>query len=137
MTQPYSIVSSTLVLSIRILSSRGALGRSYSSRVYLRKLHHALRMRRSTSIRVINRLLVCRYMHASICFFCSCCGGIPYQVLLLYPHFTIYNVCWPSCYNNSGSVGPLHYSVTVVVLIVLLTVLRPRYYYEDLLCTGT
>ena len=49
-TQPYSIVSSTSALSIRILSSRGALGRSYSSRVYFRKLHHALRMRRSTSM---------------------------------------------------------------------------------------
>ena len=31
-TQPYSIVSSTSAFSIRILSSRGALGRSYSSR---------------------------------------------------------------------------------------------------------
>ena len=50
MTQPYSTVSSTSALSIRILSSRGALGRSYSSRVYFRKLHHALRMRRSTSM---------------------------------------------------------------------------------------
>ena len=29
--QPYSIVSSTSALSIRILSSSGALGRSYSS----------------------------------------------------------------------------------------------------------
>ena len=48
--QPYSIVSSASALSIRILSSRGALGRSYSSRVYFRKLHHALRMRRSTSM---------------------------------------------------------------------------------------
>ena len=44
------LVSSTSVLSIRILSSRGALGRSYSSKVYFRKLHHALRMRRSTSM---------------------------------------------------------------------------------------
>ena len=50
MTQPYSIVSSTSARSIRILSSRGALGRSYSSRVYFRKLHHALRTRRSTSM---------------------------------------------------------------------------------------
>ena len=50
MTQPYIIVSSTSALSIQILSSRGALGRSYSSRVYFRKLHHALRMRRSTSM---------------------------------------------------------------------------------------
>ena len=41
-TQPYSIVSNTLVLSIQILSSRGALGRCYSSRVYMRKLHQAL-----------------------------------------------------------------------------------------------
>ena len=31
--------SSTSALSIRILSSRGALDRSYSSRVYFRKLH--------------------------------------------------------------------------------------------------
>ena len=50
MTQPYSIVSSTSALSIRILSSRRALGWSYSLRVYFRKLHHALRMRRSTSM---------------------------------------------------------------------------------------
>ena len=50
MTQPYSLVSSTSALSIRILSSRGALGRSYSSRLYFRKLHHALRMRRLTSM---------------------------------------------------------------------------------------
>ena len=49
-TQPYSIVSSTSAFSIRILSSRGALGRSYNSRVYFGKLHHALRMRRSTSM---------------------------------------------------------------------------------------
>ena len=34
MTQPYSIVSSTSAFSIRILSSRGGLGRSYSSRQY-------------------------------------------------------------------------------------------------------
>ena len=34
MTQPYSIASSTLALSIRILSSRGALGQPYGSRVY-------------------------------------------------------------------------------------------------------
>ena len=33
-----------------LLSSGGALGRSYSLRVYFRKLHHALRMRRSTSM---------------------------------------------------------------------------------------
>ena len=50
MTELYSIVSSTSALSIRVLSSRGALGRSYSSRVYFWKLHHALRMRRSTSM---------------------------------------------------------------------------------------
>ena len=50
MTQPYSIVSNTSALSIRILSSKGALCRSYSSRVYFWKLHHALRMRRSTSM---------------------------------------------------------------------------------------
>ena len=50
MTQPYSIVSSTPSLSIRILSSKGALDRSYSLRIYLRKLHHALRMRRLTSM---------------------------------------------------------------------------------------
>ena len=43
-------VSSVSALSIRILSSRGALGRSYSLRVYFRKLHNALRMRRSTSM---------------------------------------------------------------------------------------
>ena len=49
-TQPYIFVSSTSALDIRILSSRGALGRSYSSRVYFRKLHHALRMCRSTSM---------------------------------------------------------------------------------------
>ena len=49
-TQPSSIVPSTLALSIRILSSRGALGRSYSSRVHFRKLHRALRMRRSASM---------------------------------------------------------------------------------------
>ena len=36
--------------SIRVLSSREALGRSYSPRVYSQKLHHALRMRRSTSM---------------------------------------------------------------------------------------
>ena len=47
---PYSIVSSTSALIIRILSSTGALGRSYISRAYFRKLHHALRMRRSTSM---------------------------------------------------------------------------------------
>ena len=47
----YSIVSSTSTLSIiRVLSSRGALGRSYNSRVYFRKLHHALRMHRLASI---------------------------------------------------------------------------------------
>ena len=49
-TQPYSIISSTSALSIWTLSSRGALGRSYSSRLYFRKLHHALRTRRSTSM---------------------------------------------------------------------------------------
>ena len=49
-TQPYSILSSTSALSIRVLSSRGALGRSYNSRVYFRKLHHAMRMRRLTSM---------------------------------------------------------------------------------------
>ena len=38
--QSYSIVSSILALSIRILSSKRALGRSYSSRVNFRKLHH-------------------------------------------------------------------------------------------------
>ena len=46
----YNIVSRNSALRIRILSSRGALGRSYSSRVYFRKLHHALRMRRSISM---------------------------------------------------------------------------------------
>ena len=41
---------SASALSIRILSSRAARGRSYSSRVYFRKLYHAFRMRRSTSM---------------------------------------------------------------------------------------
>ena len=50
MTQPYSIFSSTSALRNRILSSMGVLGRSYGLRVYFRKLHHALRMRRSTSM---------------------------------------------------------------------------------------
>ena len=50
MTQPYIIVSSTSGFSIRILSSRGALRWSYSSRVYFRKLHYAVRIRRSTSM---------------------------------------------------------------------------------------
>ena len=45
MTQPFSVVASTSALSIRNLSSRGALRRSYSSRVYFPKLHHALLMR--------------------------------------------------------------------------------------------
>ena len=49
-TQSHSIVSSTSALSIQILISRGALGRSYSSRVFCRKLHRALRMHRSTSM---------------------------------------------------------------------------------------
>ena len=49
-TQPYSNVLSTSTLSFLILSSRGALDRSYSSRVYFRKQHHALRMRRLNSI---------------------------------------------------------------------------------------
>ena len=44
------IVSNTPAFSIRVLSSMGALGRSYSSRVYFRKLHNALRMCRSTSM---------------------------------------------------------------------------------------
>ena len=52
MTQPYSIISSTSALCIRVLSARAALGRSYSWRVYLRKLHHALHMRRSISINI-------------------------------------------------------------------------------------
>ena len=50
MTQPYSIISNTSTLSFRLWSSRGAFDRSYSSRVYFRKMHHALRMRWSTSI---------------------------------------------------------------------------------------
>ena len=37
-------------LSIRILSSQGELGRSYSLRAYFRKLHRALRMRRLISM---------------------------------------------------------------------------------------
>ena len=41
---------STLALSVRILSSSGALSRSYSSRVYFRKLHHALHQRQLTSM---------------------------------------------------------------------------------------
>ena len=44
MTQPYSTGSSTSALSIRILSPRRALDRSYSSRLYFRKLHHVLRI---------------------------------------------------------------------------------------------
>ena len=49
MTQPYSIVSGTSTLSILwSLSSWGALSQSISSRVYVQKLPHALRMRRST-----------------------------------------------------------------------------------------
>ena len=39
-----------LALSIRNLSSRGALGWSYSSRVYFWKLHHALCRRRAASM---------------------------------------------------------------------------------------
>ena len=35
---------------LEYLGSREALGRSYSLKVYLRKLHRALRMRRSTSM---------------------------------------------------------------------------------------
>ena len=35
---------------LEYLGSRGALGRSYSSRVYFRKLHRGLRKRRSTSM---------------------------------------------------------------------------------------
>ena len=50
LTQPYHIVSSSQALSIQILSSMGALGRSYSSKVYFQKLHHVLRMCRSTSM---------------------------------------------------------------------------------------
>ena len=50
MTQPCSTVSNTSALSIRILRSRGALGRSYSSRVYFRELYHALRTRRWISM---------------------------------------------------------------------------------------
>ena len=41
MTQPYNVVPSISSLSIPILTSMGALGRSYSSRVCVRKLHHA------------------------------------------------------------------------------------------------
>ena len=49
-TQPYSTVSNTSALSIRILSSSRALGRMYSSRVYFRELPRALRVRWSTSM---------------------------------------------------------------------------------------
>ena len=42
-TQPLSIVFSTSTLSIRILGSREALGRSYSSNVYFQKRYHILR----------------------------------------------------------------------------------------------
>ena len=42
MAQPYNTVSSTPALSIQSLRSRGALDRSYGSRVYFRKLHHVL-----------------------------------------------------------------------------------------------
>ena len=45
---PRDAASRTSALSIRILSSRGAR-RWYSSRVYFRKLHHVLRIYRSTS----------------------------------------------------------------------------------------
>ena len=83
--QPYSIVSSTSTLNIRILSSRGALGRLYSSRVYFRKLHHALRVRRSTSM---DRLalwltllpevykLVCLVVHLARCLYAECGDGL-------------------------------------------------------------
>ena len=43
MTQLHSIIYSTSSLSISTLSSRGVLGRPYSSRVYFRKLYHACR----------------------------------------------------------------------------------------------
>ena len=45
-----AVVQHCLALSIRILSSRGALGRSYSSRMYFWKQLDALRMHRSTSM---------------------------------------------------------------------------------------
>ena len=48
--QPYGTVSSTSALSIRSLTSREVLGWAYSSRVYFRKLHHALRIRGLTSM---------------------------------------------------------------------------------------
>ena len=41
---PYSSVTSTSALSIQNLSLREVLGRSYSSRVYFRNLHHAMRL---------------------------------------------------------------------------------------------
>ena len=50
LTQPYNVVSSTSAVNIWILSSRGAPGLSNSSRVYFRKMHHTLRMCRSTSM---------------------------------------------------------------------------------------
>lgn len=43
MTQPYIIVSSTSRLNIRTISPRGAMGLSYSWRVYLRIRYQALR----------------------------------------------------------------------------------------------
>ena len=51
MTQPYSFALSSSALSIR-MSSRGALGRPYSSRLYFLKLYHALRMGRLTSMEI-------------------------------------------------------------------------------------
>ena len=85
-TQPYSIVSSTSALSIRTLSSRGALGRSYSSRVFFRKLHHTLRMRRSTSMdssalwltfppRYTNSLVLL-VVHSARCLYAEYGGGL-------------------------------------------------------------
>ena len=49
-THAYNIISSTSALISQILSSRGALGWSYSPIMYFRKLYHALRMHRSTSM---------------------------------------------------------------------------------------
>ena len=45
------LVSKSSALGIR-MSSRGALGRPYSSRLYFLKLHHTLRMGRLTSMEI-------------------------------------------------------------------------------------
>ena len=87
------MISSTSAFSIRNLISRGALGRSYSSRAYFRKLRSALRMRRSASMdrsalwllsppRYSNSFVWCFVERSCILFWCVCfsvlsaaCGG--------------------------------------------------------------